>query len=59
MSDGDVEPVGIVIADILPVHLARTQGDAAQDFQFLEAVGRHHRLVRRHLLRHRGTAVIL
>ena len=49
MRHGDVEGVGVVVADVLPVDLARPQRDTAhgpQLFEFVRhdfvVIGRHH-----------------
>ena len=49
MRDGNVQSVGVVVADVFPVHRTRAQGDAPvgyELFQFerrqLPGVGRHH-----------------
>src|SRR3546814_13228633 len=50
--------VRIIVADILPVDVARAERDAAERAEFLETIGRDHRLIRRHHARDRGSAVI-
>ncbi len=53
----DVQAVGVVVADVLPVDLARAQRDATEGAQVFEAVRRDHCFVRRHHLGHRGAFV--
>src|SRR3546814_2767262 len=59
MRDRNVQPVGIIVAHVLPVYLARAQRDAAQRLEFAEAIGRDHGFVRRHHRGHRSPAIIL
>jgi hypothetical protein len=50
MRDGDVHAVGIIVGDVLPVHLARPQGDSTLRNQLLHAIRRELvRVWRRHL----------
>ena len=50
MRDIDVQRIGIIVGDLLPVHIARTQRDAAERHQLLHTVGGDLVLVRRHHL---------
>ena len=59
MGDRNMQAVGIIVADILPVHRTRAQRDAAQRAQFGKAIGRDLVDIGRHHLRHRRSAVIL
>ena len=56
MRDGDVQPVRIIVGDVLPVDRARAHRDAAERAQLLEAVGVDHRLIGRHHRGDRGAA---
>ena len=51
MADRDVEVVGIIVRDRLPVKRPRAEGDAAHHPKILQAVGRDLVLVRSHHLR--------
>ena len=52
MRDRDVHAVGIVVGDVLPVHLARAQRDAALGDELFHAIGRELFGVGRHHLSH-------
>ena len=52
MRDRNVETIGIIVADIFPVHRARTQGDAAEGLQFFKFVRRYLIFIGRHHLGH-------
>src|SRR5436190_4891916 len=56
MTDRDVEVVGIIIAQRLPVELARTHRDPAEHPQLLKTIRRHLVLVWRHHFRDRRRA---
>ncbi len=56
MRDGNVQAIGIIIADIFPVHLARPHGDAAKCLEFFKTVGRDLVFIRRHHFGHRRPA---
>jgi hypothetical protein len=55
MGHRDVEAVGIIVGDVLPVHVARPQGNPAERPQRLEPIGGHLVFVGRHHLGDRGT----
>ncbi len=59
MSDGDVQAVGIIVGDVLPVDPARAERDAALGAEVLEAVGFDLGEVGGHHLRDGRAAVIL
>ena len=48
MGDLDVEPVRIIVGDVLPVDVARTQRDPADRLQSLEAMGGDFGVIGRH-----------
>ncbi len=48
MADRNMQPVGVIVGDRLPVKIARAKRHAANRAQFLEPVQRHLILVRRH-----------
>jgi len=52
MGDLDVEPVRIIVGDVLPIDVARPHRDPADRLERLEAVGRHFRVIGRQHLRH-------
>lgn len=59
VGNGDVQAVRIIVADILPVHIARAQRDAPQCAEFRETIGFDHRFIGRHHRGDRRAAVVL
>ncbi len=58
VRDRDVESVGIIVANIFPVHVTRSQSDAAEGFQFFEFIRRNLIFIGRHHLGHGGSATL-
>src|SRR5690606_33840271 len=57
MGDGDVHAVGIIIADVLPIHWARAERDAAIGDELLKFERFELFRIRRHHLLHAGQAL--